>query len=131
MVVYKIRCGKCGAEYIGKTSRILGYRLREHKNIASSAVHQHLNDPANEGHWVDWDNDVSIIDCAESNKKLLAKEEILIRKLKPALNTQLMAQALASGNTFKQRLARPMKAINKKKELIKSQYSRPRTAAAK
>lgn len=120
LVVYKIRCGKCGAEYIGKTARILGYRIREHRNIASSAVHQHLNEPGNEDHWVDWDNDVTIIDGASSNRKLLAKEELHIRMLKPALNVQLMAQAKAK-DRLRPKLGGPMKVSTKKTELIKSQ----------
>ena len=118
--------GKCGAEYIGKTARILGYRMREHKNIATSAVHQHLNEPGNEDHWVDWDKDVSIIDCADTDKKLLAKEELHIRMLKPTLNVQLMAQAKANDKN-KPSLARPMKVSAKKIELIKSQLRRPAT----
>jgi hypothetical protein len=97
--------------------------MREHKNNASSAVHQHLNEPGNEDHWVDWDNDVTIIDCAESNKKLLAKEELHIRLLKPSLNVQLMAQEKANDKyKHKAKLAQPMKLSAKKVELIKSQY---------
>ena len=88
LVVYKITCESCKAGYIGKTERILGYRMKEHKNLDTSAVHQHLNDPKNKDHKVDWDK-IEIIDTADSNFKLLIKEKIHIEKLKPLLNIQL------------------------------------------
>jgi hypothetical protein len=36
MVEYSFTC-KCGAEYIGKTERILHYRVKEHANLDSAA----------------------------------------------------------------------------------------------
>jgi hypothetical protein len=37
MVVYSFTC-KCGAEYIGKTERILHYRVKEHANPDSTSA---------------------------------------------------------------------------------------------
>jgi predicted GIY-YIG superfamily endonuclease len=43
MVVYSFTC-KCGAEYIGKTERILHFRVQEHaKPDSASAIRKHLD----------------------------------------------------------------------------------------
>ena len=92
MVVYKIKCSyeNCNASYIGKTCRILGYRINEHKTKENSACYQHEKD--NDGHHMAYD-EVEIIDQAESNQKLEIKELLHIIKEKPLLNKQLNAQS--------------------------------------
>ena len=86
LVVYKLQCKTCDAQYIGKTERILLYRLNEHRTHKHSPINQHLR--TNQGHEFDF-CDVKIIDRADTNQKLLIKEELHIRKNKPVLNTQL------------------------------------------
>ena len=84
MVVYKIKCSNenCGATYIGKTCRILGHRLSEHRKQSSSACHQH---DQQQGHRMAYD-EVEVIDKAESNQKLEIKELLHIIREKPSLN---------------------------------------------
>ena len=61
-VVYKIKCKNhgCGAEYIGKTDRILCHRIKEHKECKTSSCCQHEE---NEGHRMYYEN-VEVIDRA-------------------------------------------------------------------
>ena len=83
MVVYRIHCSHpdCDASYIGKTQRILGYRLVEHmKGQGNSACRQHERE--NPGHKMDYD-EVEILDSADSNQKLEIKELLHIIKEKP------------------------------------------------
>jgi hypothetical protein len=88
LVVYKINCITCGAEYIGKTERILKYRLKEHQNDKKSACHDHIT--KNPTHQMDYVN-VEIIDRASSDFKLRMKELLCILDRKPELNKQLKA----------------------------------------
>ena len=85
MVVYKLQCETCKPEYIGKSTRILSQRIREHRTLKTSACKQHIaQNPShafNEG--------VEVIDTAESEFKLRIKELLHILKPKPALNKQL------------------------------------------
>ena len=45
LVVYHVKCQECEADYIGKTERILFYRIQENKGESSyktdSAFHEH------------------------------------------------------------------------------------------
>jgi hypothetical protein len=53
MVIYELKCSTCGATYIGKTERILYYRIREHQDEKKSknyACKLHIR--ANPGHRV-------------------------------------------------------------------------------
>ncbi len=89
LVVYHIKCKDCGADYIGKTERILFYRLKEHKTQKSSALCQHQQST---GHKIDFEN-VQILDRADSDRKLQLKELLHIDKRKPSLNVQLNSQS--------------------------------------
>jgi hypothetical protein len=84
LVVYRIKCKTCNAEYIGKTERILIHRIKEHKK--NGALHDHIIE--NPSHAIDFDN-VEILDKADSDYKIRLKEMLQIRKHNPILNTQL------------------------------------------
>ena len=88
LVINHVKCQDCEADYIGKTERILYYRIQEHKGESSnkidSAVHEHQLATS---HKIDFDN-VKIIDRADSDFKLQLKEVLQIDKRKPLLNKQ-------------------------------------------
>ena len=94
LVVYKIKCETCGAAYIGKTERILAYRMKEHNKKEEdaekqkSAIQTHLKQ--HKDHIININN-IEIIDRASNNYKLQLKEMIHINKQKPELNTQYAA----------------------------------------
>jgi hypothetical protein len=88
LVVYKIKCKECDAQYIGKTERILSYRIEEHRK-GGSACGQHEKET---GHKMDFDN-VEVIDRAASDFRLRIKELMHIIKLEPSLNKQLNSQS--------------------------------------
>ena len=92
LVVYRIKCEHedCDASYIGKTSRILCHRLKEHQTQANSACRQHEQE--NPGHRMAYEQ-VEVLDSAESNFKLEMKELLHIIQRKPSLNRQLNAQS--------------------------------------
>jgi len=90
LVVYSISCETCGAEYIGKTERILSIRIAEHKKQNSSACKQHVD--AFPDHHIDFDN-VKVLDSADNNQKLCIKELLHILSRKPELNKQLGSQS--------------------------------------
>ena len=76
LVVYNLKCNKCEAQYIGKTERILSYRIKEHRINSSSACKQH--EKSNRDHLIDYDN-VEIIDSADTDHKLRIKELLHIQ----------------------------------------------------
>ena len=90
LVVYKINCATCNAEYIGKTERILAHRMKEHTKSDKSACYQHTVD--NPDHQMDYEN-IKVIDRASSDFKLRMKELLHILKSKPELNKQMNAQS--------------------------------------
>ena len=90
LVVYKINCATCNAEYIGKTERILIHRMKEHSKSKNSACYQHVED--NPDHHMDYEN-IKIIDRASSDFKLRMKELLHILKTKPELNKQMNSQS--------------------------------------
>jgi len=90
LVVYKINCATCNAEYIGKTERILAHRLKEHANDTKSACHQHITEHPD--HQMDYSG-IEVIDRASSDFKLKMKELLHILKSKPVLNKQMNAQS--------------------------------------
>ena len=101
-VVYKIKCETCGAEYIGKTERIVFHRMKEHNNEKKdSAIQMHKNDYPD--HLIDAMN-FEIIDRADNDRKLLLKEMLLINKLKPVLNTQHAAKYKNNNDKFNKQL---------------------------
>ena len=88
-VGYKFLCAGWNACYIGKTSRHLSTRVREHlSRDKNSHVYQHLQQfqacrrPANK-------NCFSIVDCAPSKLQLMLKEAMHIKWENPTLNRQL------------------------------------------
>ena len=91
LVVYKLKCDDCGAEYIGKTKRILSERIQSHKSHVDSAVFQTTQPTC---HRVDFEG--VVIDGAENDYKTNSKQNELklielqhIIKEKPELNKQL------------------------------------------
>ena len=90
LVVYKLKCNTCNADYIGKTERILCHRIKEHKTSNKSACFLHTKE--NPGHVVNYD-EVEVIDRANNNTKLQVKELLHILKQKPTLNKQLNSQS--------------------------------------
>ena len=88
LVIYHVKWHECDADYIGKTERILFYRIQEHKGESSvkidSAIHQHQSATSDK---IDFDN-VKIIDSADSDFKLQFKEILQIDKRKPSLSKQ-------------------------------------------
>ena len=82
-IVYKISCSRCYAYYVGQTSRHLIFRFKEHKR--SGPIEKHMKECGTELR-VD---DVSILGCTyRSSAHLMTLEALMIRKLKPALNTK-------------------------------------------
>ena len=97
LVVYSLKCKTCAAEYIGKTERILSYRLAEHqKHGSSSSVRQHMDDHldkrGNTTHPFDMKG-VEILDSADNDMKLRIKELLHILDRVPKLNKQLGTQS--------------------------------------
>ena len=90
LVVYKLSCKNCSAQYIGKTERILAHRIYEHQHGKSSACYQHVKSNAN--HKIDYEN-IEVIDRADSDNKLKIKELLHILKQEPSLNKQLNSQS--------------------------------------
>jgi hypothetical protein len=89
LVVYRLSCSTCKADYIGKTERILCHRLKEHASKASSACYLHTQEYP--GHSIDY-NRVEILDTASSDRKLRIKENMHILDKEPVLNKQLNSQ---------------------------------------
>jgi hypothetical protein len=90
VVVYKVKCLNCEAEYIGKTTRILHHRIYEHRTKSESAIRQHLQ--LHEDHHIDF-NGVQILDTADTLMKLSVKELLHIIRHNPSLNKQLGTQS--------------------------------------
>ena len=87
--VYHLKCNNCEANYIGKSKRILNLRINEHEDENKevlSALAAHTKE--NKGHSIDHDN-IKILDRASNDQKLVWKEMLHIRKLKPSLNSQI------------------------------------------
>ncbi len=89
MVVYRIKCKQCEADYIGKTERILYWRIQEHRKQKSSACHEHH---LSTGHEMDYEN-IEVIDQASSDFKIRVKELLHILKRQLTLNKQLNSQS--------------------------------------
>ena len=96
LVVYRIKCAHCDESYIGKTERILLYRLKEHQMDKASVCHQH---EISTGHVMDVEN-VEVLDTADSDFKLRLKELLHIVCHRPSLNKQLNPQSQFNVNTL-------------------------------
>ena len=99
-VVYCLKCKTCGKKYIGKTERILYYRIKEHRSESKSnksACREHILD--NEGHEIDFDG-IEVLDSADNGTKLAAKELLHILRHKPELNKQRGSQSSSEIKTI-------------------------------
>ena len=80
-IVYEVPC-TCGKVYIGETTRRLGTRLKEHKDVCikgftdKSAIAEHAWTP--EDHPIRWD-DTRILQHASRTMELVVKEATCIR----------------------------------------------------
>ena len=92
-VVYKYSCSGCQACYIGKTSRHLLIRSREHLGIGKkgqpiktspSAISEHIKQT---GHCANLEN-FTILEKANNEYDLLIFESLLILRDRPSLNAQ-------------------------------------------
>ena len=85
LVVYQIGCKDCDSFYIGKTSRILKYRIDEHRvgSCKSAVYDNHIQTR----HTIDFDN-IKILNRASNDRKLKLKEILHIDSKKPDLNIQ-------------------------------------------
>ena len=84
LVVYRIGCQDCKDFYIGKTARCLIRRIAEHKNgIGKGDYQSALYKHALENKHTIYYEGIEILDKANSDHKLLLKEMLYIKKLKP------------------------------------------------
>jgi hypothetical protein len=98
LVVYRLACNKCEANYIGKTQRAFGIRYKEHTHVPKdpekkkniSAPLEHII--KNPGHSMPIEL-VDILDRASNDYKLRVKELIYINSRNPTLNKQLNSQS--------------------------------------
>ena len=79
-VVYKLTCSACQGSYVGQTKRYLSTRLKEHQRPPSS-VHSHLKQCGG-------DIATEVLTKERNNFKLLIKEALFIKKLRPRLNNR-------------------------------------------
>ena len=85
-LVYRIHCTNCNSVYIGKTKRHLIKRFNEHLDVRKpTAVTEHL---MRHNHDIDF-NDVEVISTGKSDKELLIKESLCVKKQKPNLNNHV------------------------------------------
>ena len=81
-VVYKVKCPRCEACYVGQTGRHLSTRIKEHSS--SGPVRDHFKN-CNIALLMD---NVSIMMSARNMYQLLTLEALAIKALKPLLNTK-------------------------------------------
>jgi len=82
-LVYGVYCTDCTDFYVGKTKRHLSTRFKEHRDFTKpTAVTSHL---LTTGHDVKFD--VKILSSGTTDIELLIKEYLIIKRLKPKLNT--------------------------------------------
>ena len=72
LVVYHIKCSECSADYIGKTERILAYRIKEHQSPKKdkkgnylSSVYEHHKIT---GHKIDFRWNKNLRSCRPKNQ---------------------------------------------------------------
>ena len=89
-VVYSVKCGTCGGEYIGETQRALGVRKKEHCDAIrlgrteKSAIAEHVHSTV-EGQDMNWES-FCIIDGASWKRERKIREALHIGKRKPSVN---------------------------------------------
>ena len=90
-VVYRVECTDCGSEYVGKTKRHMETRFKEHNDPRKpTAVTEHI---LRNNHHVSMDN-VDFIARAKTDKELLIKESLLVKRLSPVLNNNVSSYPL-------------------------------------
>ena len=98
---YLYKCSSCNAAYVGKTYRHKKVRICEHmgisprtgktvKGVITTAVHDHMLHCDT----VVCEGDFSILSKGGDYRELEIKESIMIQKLKPSLNRDLMSTPL-------------------------------------
>ena len=101
-IAYLFTCAHCGMRYLGSTSRWFKHRYLEHKGVSLrtglplarpsfSAVRQH----SHERDHPFTDQDFKILTFASNRLDLIISESILIRRMKPELNSHLSAFQLS------------------------------------
>jgi len=84
-VVYKLQCEACDASYIGKTYQRLAQRNEKAQSGAEEHAFKEHTRTMGENHKFQMD-DVKILASESNAHKLLIKESLCIRNLKPSLN---------------------------------------------
>lgn len=85
-VVYGVHCTDCDAFYVGKTKRHLITRFKEHTDVRKpTAVTEHV---MRNNHNVIFD-DVEVIEQGKTDKELLIKESLTVKRLKPVMNNNV------------------------------------------
>ena len=83
-VVYKFTCSLCDADYVGYTARHLHQRISEHKY---SAIGKHLLDAHGDKNLIN-DDQFRVLKKCHGKFDCLVYEMLLIKELRPSLNTQ-------------------------------------------
>ena len=76
-LVYKINCKDCNEFYVGKTSRRLSQRIKEHSTYEGSALTRHA---VTTNHTIDFDNP-EVLSKDLLHTRLLIKETLKIKEL--------------------------------------------------
>ena len=84
-VVYEFKCSRCTSTYVGKTSRHLLVRVREHRYRRKQVIRKHADDCNME---VTMDNFKILTKTNRNNDLLETLEALFIKELKPDLNTK-------------------------------------------
>ena len=89
--MYGIHCTDCKSFYIGKTKRHLEKRFKEHNDVRKpTAVTEHL---INHNHSISFDK-VDILTNGKCDNELLIKESLLVKRVRPDLNTNITSYPL-------------------------------------
>ena len=84
-VVYKLKCPRCNACYVGATTRHLQTRVREHRSRKKQTMYKHLENCNS----VKEDIDVDILGQTwQGEVHLFTLEALWIRQLKPQINVR-------------------------------------------
>ena len=90
-VVYRVHCTNCNANYIGKTKRHVATRFKEHCHPRNpTAVTEHIMSTGHEA----MIEDVKILANGKTDKELLIKESLYVKKISPNLNSNVKSYPL-------------------------------------
>jgi len=103
-VVYFFKCSSCNATYVGQTRRHQKVRFSEHAGISArtgkslkptlvnaSSIKEHA---IRNQHKVEINNDFTILSKGGNLNHLEIKESIMINKLRPSLNDNIISREL-------------------------------------